>query len=49
MGGMFTTLKVRPNLADYPEDGGWYKNPEGEVATIAPEEDLKRDGIDVSG
>ena len=49
MGGMFTMLKVRPNPADYPEDGGWYKNPGGEVASIAPEEDLRRDGIDVSG
>jgi FtsP/CotA-like multicopper oxidase with cupredoxin domain len=49
MGGMFTILKVRPNLADYPADGGWYKNPKGEVATIAPEEDLRRDGINVSG
>jgi FtsP/CotA-like multicopper oxidase with cupredoxin domain len=49
MGGMFTILKVRPDPADYPDDGGWYRNPEGEVATIAPEEDLRRDGIDVSG
>jgi hypothetical protein len=45
MGGMFTILKVRPDLADYPEDGGWYKNPDGEVATIAPEADMRRDGI----
>ena len=49
MGGMFTILKIRPDPADYPADGGWYKHPEGEVATVAPEEDLRRDGIDVSG
>ena len=47
MGGMFTILKVRQDPAAYPEDGGWYQNPEGEVATLAPEADLKRDGIEV--
>jgi FtsP/CotA-like multicopper oxidase with cupredoxin domain len=33
MGGMFTTLKVRPGLArnDY-KDPGWYRHPEGSVA-----------------
>lgn len=45
MGGMFTILKVRPDLADYPQDGGWYNNPKGEVASVALEDDLRRDGI----
>ena len=33
MGGMFTVMKVRPDLApgDY-RDPGWYKHPEGTVA-----------------
>lgn len=32
MGGMFTILKVREGLTSY-NDPGWYKNPEGTVAT----------------
>ena len=32
MGGMFTILKIRENLASYDEDPGWYDNPEGTVA-----------------
>lgn len=47
MGGMFTILKVRPNVADYPEDGGWYKHPAGEVSDTASSDDRKRDGIEV--
>ena len=33
MGGMFTTVKIRPGLArnDY-QDPGWYKQPKGTVA-----------------
>src|SRR5207248_1937920 len=44
MGGMFTTLKVREGLTDY-EDPGWYQHPDGTVADVAKDEDLKRDGI----
>jgi hypothetical protein len=46
MGGMFTILKVRENLKSY-EDPGWYQNPAGTVADVAPAEDLARDGIQI--
>jgi len=46
MGGMFTTLKVREQLASY-EDPGWYQHPPGTVADLAEPEDLKRDGIQI--
>ncbi|MBV9657743.1 MAG: copper oxidase [Verrucomicrobia bacterium] len=46
MGGMFTILKVRENLASYDDDPGWYPNPAGTVALLAPAADLQRDGID---
>lgn len=46
MGGMFTVLKVREGIANY-EDPGWYKHPEGTVAAVAKDEDLKRDGIEL--
>jgi len=32
MGGMFTVIKVRNELANYDKDPGWYKHPEGTVA-----------------
>ena len=32
MGGMFTIMKIRENLASYDEDPGWSDNPEGTVA-----------------
>ncbi len=32
MGGMFTLLKVRDQLASYDEDPGWYQHPAGTVA-----------------
>jgi hypothetical protein len=32
MGGMFTILKVRRNLAGYDEDPGWYEHPPGTLA-----------------
>jgi FtsP/CotA-like multicopper oxidase with cupredoxin domain len=43
MGGMFTTIKVRDDLAagDY-RDPGWYQHPPGTVAWKASPEDLKR-------
>jgi hypothetical protein len=46
MGGMFTLLKVRDEVPADGSDVGWYKNPDGTVSTIAPESDLKRDGIE---
>ena len=33
MGGMFTIVKVRDDLETYDKDPGWYKNPEGTVAS----------------
>jgi FtsP/CotA-like multicopper oxidase with cupredoxin domain len=43
MGGMFTVVKIRENLAagDY-RDPGWYQHPPGTVAWKASEEELKR-------
>ena len=46
MGGLFTVLKVRENLASY-DDPGWYQNPPGTVADLASAEMLKRDGIEI--
>lgn len=45
MGGMFTVLKVRDQLAGY-RDPGWYENPPGTLAAPAEPQDLARDGID---
>jgi hypothetical protein len=44
MGGMFTILKVRENLASY-ADPGWYQPPAETVAQKASRQDLERDGI----
>jgi len=56
MGGLFTNLKVREDLADLkPEDGsdfshgGWYQNPPGTQAMQASPEEMKRDLEDVPG
>jgi hypothetical protein len=46
MGGMFTLVKVRDELAGY-GDPGWYKHPEGTVSRLATAAELKRDGIKV--
>jgi manganese oxidase len=48
MGGMFTILKVRENLASY-DDPGWYKAPAGTQADLASADDLCRDGIFARG
>ncbi len=42
MGGMFTVVKVREGISSY-EDPGWYRHPEGSVATRASEEEMRRD------
>jgi len=46
MGGMFTILKVRDEVPADNADPGWYQNPPGTVSDIAPDSDLKRDGIE---
>jgi len=46
MGGMFTVLKVRRDIATY-DDPGWYTHPPGMVADAATPDELRRDGIDV--
>jgi manganese oxidase len=46
MGGMFTILKIREGDVGY-EDPGWYKNPEGTIASRASDADLKRDGVEI--
>lgn len=47
MGGMFTVVKVRDTLPADGSDPGWYKAPDGTLAQVARDEDLKADGIDV--
>jgi FtsP/CotA-like multicopper oxidase with cupredoxin domain len=44
MGGMFTILKVRKQLAG-DQDPGWYEHPAGTVAGKATADELARDGI----
>jgi FtsP/CotA-like multicopper oxidase with cupredoxin domain len=44
MGGLFTILKVHPDLQSY-DDPGWYKHPPGTVADRAAAQELERDGI----
>ncbi len=46
MGGMFTVMKVREH-PDKADANGWYKNPEGSVATIADPARARADGIDL--
>lgn len=45
---LFTLLKVRDDVPPDNADAGWYQNPAGRVSKIAPESDLKRDGIKTS-
>ncbi|MEK7993247.1 MAG: multicopper oxidase domain-containing protein, partial [Planctomycetota bacterium] len=44
MGGMFTILKVREDIANY-DDPGWFQYPTGSVARPATPEELKQDAI----
>jgi manganese oxidase len=46
MGGMFTILKVRKQLAGG-GDPGWYEHPAGSVAVEATADELARDRIKV--
>ena len=46
MGGMFTVLKVRDHLEDYDKPGP-FQPPPGTLASLATEDELKRDGIDL--
>jgi hypothetical protein len=48
MGGLVTIMKVRERLKSYDEDPGWYQHPPGTVALKASDDELRRDGIDVS-
>ena len=48
MGGMMTLLKVRDRLKSYDEDPGWYQHPAGTVAMKASEQELRRDGIELT-
>ncbi|MGB1111159.1 MAG: multicopper oxidase family protein, partial [Gammaproteobacteria bacterium] len=45
MGGLFTIFKVRERLNGY-DDPGWYQHPKGTVASVAPADQLAKDGID---
>ncbi len=44
MGGMFTILKVRPDITSY-EDPGWYEEKPEQQARLATDEELTADGI----
>jgi FtsP/CotA-like multicopper oxidase with cupredoxin domain len=46
MGGMFTILKVRESL-EGDRDPGWYRHPEGSVASVVSAEELRRAGLRV--
>lgn len=48
MGGMFTVVKVREQLAGY-DDPGDYQFPPGTVAAAATDDELRRDGVRVDG
>ena len=48
MGGMMTLLKVRDRLKSYDHDPGWYDHPAGTVAMKASEQELQRDGIELT-
>jgi FtsP/CotA-like multicopper oxidase with cupredoxin domain len=45
MGGMFTIIKIRDDLATY-DDPGWYEHPAGTVASVATADELAADGIE---
>ena len=43
-----TLLKVRDRLKSYDDDPGWYDHPAGTVAMKASDQELKRDGIELT-
>jgi len=47
MGGMFTVIKIREGITSY-DDPGWYRHPEGTVASLAAADALRHDGIDAT-
>jgi FtsP/CotA-like multicopper oxidase with cupredoxin domain len=50
MGGMFTIVKVRESLpSGYDQDPGWYEDPPGELASLAPAEVIRANGIEADG
>ncbi|MBX3379406.1 MAG: copper oxidase [Phycisphaeraceae bacterium] len=49
MGGMFTILKVRDNIANLNEDPGWYEPPVGTLALPATTDSLQKSGITADG
>ncbi|MDB5327130.1 MAG: multicopper oxidase protein [Phycisphaerales bacterium] len=50
MGGMFTIVKVRETLPNgYDSDIGWYENKPGEMAVLAANDVLQRNGIAADG
>jgi manganese oxidase len=50
MGGMFTILKVRESLPQgYDVDPGWYVDRPGELASLAPADVLRQNGIAADG
>lgn len=48
MGGMFTVVMVRDRLPERPEQIEWYDHPDDTVAREATDQELQRDGIDLS-
>ena len=46
MGGMFTVIKIRDGITSY-ADPGWYRHPEGTVASLAQADELRRDNVEI--
>jgi len=46
MGGMFTVIKIRDGITSY-VDPGWYRHPEGTVASLAQADELRRDNVEI--
>lgn len=49
MGGMFTILKVRDQIANPDEDPGWYEPPTGTLALPATPDSLGHNGVQADG
>jgi len=46
MGGMFTVIKIRDGITSY-ADPGWYRHPQGTVASLAQADELRRDNVEI--